>query len=260
VSYDLVLWKPKKRSGRSRGAVYLCLVEGVPCDGAARFPRARFVRALLGAFGDNPPFELDAQDTHAHVTVPSGAAGADLLKAVEQLAAAEALVVYDPQMETPTDEDAALAQRLASEAVPECEEPTFEDDLREAEKGDPAAMNNVATRYFSGDGVTKDVAESLLWYRRAADQGFVIAVLNLADCYRKGEGVDKDGVEAVRWYEKALETEQCVSAFALGEMYAEGDAVETSIDDAERYFTLARANRHPDAYRALKKIGRTPLD
>jgi hypothetical protein len=254
VTHDLFFWKPKTRSA------YLCLCEGVPCGGVARFPRGKLVRALVGAFGDEPPFELDAQDTHAHITLPSGATGIDVLNTVARLAAAEALVMYDPQADPPTEADEALAERLAREATPEPEEPTVEDDLRDAQAGDAAAMNNLATRHFEGDGVPRDFTSALLWYRRSAEKGSVVAMLNLADCHRRGQGVEKDGAEAVRWCMKGLELEQCVSAFTLGEMYAEGDCVEPSLDEAERYFTLARANRHPEAYLALKRIGRAPRD
>jgi TPR repeat protein len=74
------------------------------------------------------------------------------------------------------------------------------------------------------------------------------------------EGVPKDIPEAVRLYEAALPKDPCVSAFALGEIYADGDGVEQSIDRAEQYFTMARANLHPEAYLALKRIGRPPPD
>jgi TPR repeat protein len=35
----------------------------------------------------------------------------------------------------------------------------------------------------NGDGVEKDVAEAVNWYRRAAEQGYSTAQFNLGDCY-----------------------------------------------------------------------------
>ena len=40
-----------------------------------------------------------------------------------------------------------------------------------AEQGHADAQNNLAARYATGTGVTKDLAEALKWYRAAAAQG-----------------------------------------------------------------------------------------
>jgi TPR repeat protein len=64
----------------------------------------------------------------------------------------------------------------------------------------------------------------------------------------------------VALYERALEVEQCVSAFELGTMYEDGEGVPKSLDRAAEYYALARQNRHPEAYLALKRIGRLPED
>jgi TPR repeat protein len=47
--------------------------------------------------------------------------------------------------------------------------------------------------------VTKDAAEAVKWYRKAAEQGFAQAQSNLGVCYVNGEGVTKDYVEAYKW-------------------------------------------------------------
>jgi TPR repeat protein len=54
-----------------------------------------------------------------------------------------------------------------------------------------------------GQGVVRDDAEGVKWYRKAAEQGCVQAQINLADCYRAGNGVTKSIPEAVKWYRKA---------------------------------------------------------
>lgn len=257
MGYDIMLWKARKRTTLSPAAVYLCFCEGTPCeDQVARFPRPRIARALHRAFGEELPFELDICDDYLHVTLPSGDAGASLLAVLEQLARSEALTLYDPQADPPTDAD----ECAAALAAPVSAEPGAEEYLQQAAAGDVAAMSNLGTCYFRGEGVEKDLTRAVSWYRRSAELGFLPALLNLADCYRKGEGVPKDTREAIRLYETALEKDPCVSAFALGEIYSESDGVEHSIDRAEQYFKMARANLHPEAYLALKRIGRTPSD
>ena len=56
-----------------------------------------------------------------------------------------------------------------------------------------------------GEGVAKDAAEAVKWYRKAAEQGFAAAQYNLGVCYYSGEGVAKDAAEAVKWFRKAAE-------------------------------------------------------
>ena len=69
-----------------------------------------------------------------------------------------------------------------------------------AEQGDPGAQFNLGNMYADGRAVTKDEAEAVKWYRKAADQGYASAQLNLGFMYGKGDGVIKDEVEAYKWY------------------------------------------------------------
>lgn len=46
------------------------------------------------------------------------------------------------------------------------------DELKtRAANGDAAAQYNLGNRYYFGEGVTKDYAEAIRWYRKAAEQG-----------------------------------------------------------------------------------------
>ena len=59
--------------------------------------------------------------------------------------------------------------------------------------------------YESGQGVVKDLAEAVKWYRKAAEQGNDVAQVILGTCYEDGKGVVKDLTEAEKWYRKATE-------------------------------------------------------
>jgi TPR repeat protein len=59
--------------------------------------------------------------------------------------------------------------------------------------------------YAMGQGVPRDYAEGLLWYRRAADQGVPSAQYNVGLIYANGLGVTADRVEARLWMEKAAD-------------------------------------------------------
>jgi len=57
--------------------------------------------------------------------------------------------------------------------------------------------------YDNGDGVIKDAAEAVKWYRKAAEQGNASAQTNLGVMYANGDGVIKDLVEAHAWFNVA---------------------------------------------------------
>jgi TPR repeat protein len=82
---------------------------------------------------------------------------------------------------------------------------TITDLAPKAENGDVEAQNNLGTCYAKGEGVPKDSAEAVKWFRKVAEQGFAEAQYNLGICYDEGKGVSKDSAEAVKWYRKAAE-------------------------------------------------------
>ncbi|HZE27867.1 MAG TPA: tetratricopeptide repeat protein, partial [Terriglobales bacterium] len=72
-----------------------------------------------------------------------------------------------------------------------------------AERGVPEAQNNLAVLYYTGAGVPRDYAESARWVRRAADQGYVAAQADLGYLYEQGKGVPLDCIAAYMWYSLA---------------------------------------------------------
>jgi TPR repeat protein len=67
---------------------------------------------------------------------------------------------------------------------------------KRAAAGDAAAQNNLGDRYYYGNGVSVDYAQSLAWYRKAADQGNAAGQANLAYMYSHGRGVSEDDAQA----------------------------------------------------------------
>ena len=58
-------------------------------------------------------------------------------------------------------------------------------------------------RYEKGDGVPKDIAQAVIWYRKAAEQGYAKAQNNLAVLYAMGQGVPQDYKQAHAWFSVA---------------------------------------------------------
>src|SRR5690606_11462349 len=61
----------------------------------------------------------------------------------------------------------------------------------------------VGSLYHTGDGLPKNYAKAVEWYRKAADRGNAVAQYNLGTIYRAGKGVPKNTDEAMKWYRLA---------------------------------------------------------
>ncbi|EOW2135833.1 sel1 repeat family protein [Stenotrophomonas sp. GD03908] len=73
-----------------------------------------------------------------------------------------------------------------------------------AEQGNGLAQSDLGMMYLEGLGVSKDDAQGLFWIRRSAEGGASAGQYNLGSLYeRGGAGLTKDRAEAMRWYTKA---------------------------------------------------------
>ena len=68
-----------------------------------------------------------------------------------------------------------------------------------ADQGAAWAQTFLGFMYAYGEGVPKDDAQAVKWYRLAADQGDAMAQAALGLMYANGEGVPRDYVLAYMW-------------------------------------------------------------
>src|ERR1019366_8036426 len=125
-------------------------------------------------------------------------------------------------------------------------------DVRvKAEKGDAQAQCEMGLAFDKGtNGVAKDDAEAVKWYRKAAEQNVALAQANLGVCYHTGQGVPEDEAEAVKWLRKAADQNVAVAQANLGVCYQYGqgvpkdyaEAVKWSRKAAEQNFAVAQNN------------------
>ncbi len=69
-----------------------------------------------------------------------------------------------------------------------------------AEQGNAGAQYYLGRMYYVPEGVSRDVTESIRWYRLAAEQGYSSAQYNLGEMYYYGKGVPQDYVQAYAWF------------------------------------------------------------
>lgn len=144
-----------------------------------------------------------------------------------------------------------------------------------AERNDAVAQLQLGMRFQMGDGVEKDDARAVQWFRRAAEQGNAEAQHKLAECYGRGwgvrldfaemhkwdfraakqgdtdaqfctglwlitgMGVKKDPVEGVKWVRMAADKGHQMASWRLGYSYLIGQGVEPDFDAAVKWFLAA---------------------
>lgn len=124
--------------------------------------------------------------------------------------------------------------------LPEVEgKETFADLKIRAEQGDAEAQYNLGRRYLLGEGVEKNPAEAVKWWRKAAEQGLAEAQFRLGGCYDRGEGVPKDELEAVKWIRKAAEQGQAAAQAIFGSHYDNGRGVPKNTAEAVKWYRLS---------------------
>lgn len=124
----------------------------------------------------------------------------------------------------------------------------------QARDGDPRGEFNIGVYLERGDYGPTNVAEALLWFRKAADGGLADAKIKLADCYWQGRGVTKNLVEAAKWYRKAAEQGDSQGQLMLGACYQDGCGVLKDYEEAARWMGKAADQGDPVAQDALGKL------
>jgi localization factor PodJL len=103
--------------------------------------------------------------------------------------------------------------------------------------GDPAAQFQIAARFAAGQGVSKDLAQALLWYGRAAAKGYARAQFRLAVMHERGLGTTADVERARVWYARAAAQGHVKAMHNLAVLSISGG--RSDYDTAAKWFELA---------------------
>lgn len=113
-----------------------------------------------------------------------------------------------------------------------------------AEKGSPAAMNNLAHTYYTSADEA-DGSKAFYWYEKGAAAGNVDAMNGLGMCYYSGTGTETDAVKAIHWLERAVEKGSVLACNNLGDAYFENTVLPQDLDKSLHYFLLAEKKGSP---------------
>lgn len=143
-----------------------------------------------------------------------------------------------------------------------------------AEQGDPGAMARLGWHYYHGEGLSKDMAEAVKWFRAAAELNDRSGMFGLGVCLEEGKGIVKDEAQALSLYREAGVT-QPLALYRQAAMLLDGrgtardpGAVQALVDaglargEAANMLRLAAAllgsNRVADAEPLVQRVMRHP--
>ena len=103
------------------------------------------------------------------------------------------------------------------------------------------AQYNLEVMYNNGQGVPKDNAEAVKWYRLAANEGNAIAQYNIGIMYANGDGIPQNYSEAVKWYRLAARQGYASAQSNIGVMYFNGEGVSQNNIRAYMWWSVSAA-------------------
>ena len=102
--------------------------------------------------------------------------------------------------------------------------------------------------YYNGEGVAKDDAQAVGWYRKAAEQGHAAAQRSLGWFYAFGRGgLLQDNTEAAAWYSKAASQGDSHAQHNLALLYRDGVGVDRAPVTAYAWMNLSAAGGYENA-------------
>lgn len=130
----------------------------------------------------------------------------------------------------------------------------FYDLMPHAVRGDARAQFLVAEMLRTGLGTKRNMAEALIWYRRAAEQGHTAAQCNLGTSLYQGWGAPADPQKAIDWWLTAAVSGNGHAIYNLALMSAGGRYVVRDNIRAYRLLIAAMEGDYPLARVLLVKL------
>ena len=110
--------------------------------------------------------------------------------------------------------------------------------LKLGHEGHVEASFALGDAYVAGNGVSRDRARAILWFKKAAEAGHVRAMVRLANALTHPDS-PATAEEGVLWLKKAAAVGDSAAMVFLGFAYREGKGVPPDYEEAARWFTRA---------------------
>ena len=129
-----------------------------------------------------------------------------------------------------------------------------------AEKGDAGGQYSLGYSYYSGEGVDQDYAKAMVWYQKSAAQGNAGAMCNIGWLYENGNGVTQSMTKAIEYYKKAANAGNSIAQCNLGNIYYYGNGVPANKTVGLQWYKKAAEQGNEKAKEALEKIEKENAD
>lgn len=128
-----------------------------------------------------------------------------------------------------------------------------------AEEGYAKAQAALAWMYHTGNGVKRNLATAVVWYKKAANQGRPIAQNNLAVMYENGMGISVNPKAAAFWYQESANSGYSFAQYNMGRAYAEGIGVKQDNEEAKYWWRIASRQGVKSATESLALLENRPI-
>ncbi len=109
------------------------------------------------------------------------------------------------------------------------------------------AQCDLATHYYMGVGVPRDLEKAFYYYSLSAKNGFVGGMFCLGLAYQEGEGTSIDIPKAIEWYTKAASQGHTGAANNLSRLYAMSKYGINNIEESAKWALFAAEKGDPNA-------------
>ena len=114
-------------------------------------------------------------------------------------------------------------------------------------QGSAQAQHQLGECYYNGAGITRNTAEALNWYQRAAGQGYTESLYALAQHFYNNRNKDGNLPTAIKYLRMAADKAHAEAQYKLGYCYSQGIGVQPDPGKAVKYFQQAAAQGHAEA-------------
>lgn len=118
-------------------------------------------------------------------------------------------------------------------------------------QGSPKAQIDLATMYYTGDGISQDHTKALYWLEKAADNDNPEAQYRLAIMYSDNESSNKQITKAVEWYKRAARQGHADAQYDLALIYYYGEGIVKDFEQAALWCFKAAEQGHREAQYSL---------
>ncbi|MGP1252973.1 MAG: SPOR domain-containing protein [Kiloniellales bacterium] len=123
-----------------------------------------------------------------------------------------------------------------------------------AERGVPAALNNLARFYAEGRGVARDTDQAVLLWAQAAQLGHPHGQYNLGLALFRGEWIEQDQAGAVDWFLQAAAAGLPEAQFAAGQIFERGIQREADLQRSVEWYRRAADQGHVAARQSVDRL------